>query len=241
MSIKQVKLGEKAAPSGIPKYKGSVKAKSIACIPSSKRVLCVETYYHSKIGFWYANNMTDREVLGKPKQRYVMPLIVYDVKSFPKDYGEPMLINFLMLSQKKYSALCEKMEMYGDLSQYDLVISCDDDQYQDLQVDVLVLDGNPVKAKLRRSKEMFNKAKELLGNYNNLIEDSVASKISDQNFRKLYFGEGESGASGQELNNLPQGSEKGQSSGGDDQKKIQQDDSVIDVDSSDDLDDLENL
>ena len=135
MALTQIKLGEKAKPVGVEKYKGSEKFKSVIALIGNN-AFPVATHYLQNGGYIYATDYTMKE-LGIPKTKYVFPILNYTVREFPYDYGMPFILQYLMIPEKIYNDFCEKQEMHGDLTKVDMTVTCLGEKYQDNSFDIL--------------------------------------------------------------------------------------------------------
>jgi len=193
-NLLSINFGDHAQYIAIEKYKGSERYSDVIALPT-KRVDTVYTHYVQGIGHFYCLTAKAMiESMGKgespvisprvcckdhesAKIRYVLPIIQYtgDVE---KGYGMPIFIKHLFLSERPYNDLKRKDKLKGgNLHKFDILVTCEDQEYQTLKFDIID-EG----AKFLKDKKMQAIIKAGLKAYDELIESSIARTIDEQKY-----------------------------------------------------------
>lgn len=94
-------------------------------------VVIVKTHYDEDVGSIICNGSLCCETFGLPSVRYVFPVVHYEDTD---KKGNPLSANIevkvLAVGKDNYEELLTIMENKGPLSQFDLVVTCNDEGYQ---------------------------------------------------------------------------------------------------------------
>ena len=134
-----------------------------------------------------------------PATKYIVPVVHY-TRTSRDSYGLPVSVKYLTLGREMYeSGLMTKQQILEDqghgknLNDVDLMVTCTDEQYQRLTVDVL-----NQSARWRDDKAIHAEVQKQYREYVSLIGLSVAREITAEQFLAQY--EGGSGSMGGNVN-----------------------------------------
>jgi hypothetical protein len=99
----------------------------------SPQVLAIKTHYIEGVGSILCNGKTCCKVDGSPRIRYLFPIVVYDVDSKGKPVSNKLNFKVLSVAEGVYQDIATLMEVQ-DLTTIDLLVTCKDEQYQDISL-----------------------------------------------------------------------------------------------------------
>lgn len=177
-----ISIGDLVKPIAVEKFRGSEGTREVVAVMSTK-VNAAGIHFSPGMGYFYCFKGRCCQELGLAQLRYVIPLICYTVQEthpktqVPTKWGSPMVAKYLALGKDAYeSDLLVKHQLQGDITKFDLLVSCVDDQYQKLKFEVM----GPCQWRTR--KESIPEVQELAKEYRSLIGLSVARTLSEAQF-----------------------------------------------------------
>lgn len=180
--LKPISFGDIVKPIQIEKLKGSEKHPMIVNFITSK-VFAANVQYHEDVGYFYSFNGVDIDVVGLPRQKYIIPAIVYS--GTPNSYGLPISIYYYPASPAVYEELRLKDSIIrkneGDnvgLENKDVLMRCTDDVYQKINFETF----GP--CLWQKDQATARTVYGMIAEYENLIEPSVARVISEEKFKE---------------------------------------------------------
>lgn len=174
-----INLGDTVRPIAIEKFKGAKGSTEVVSV-LSRKINAATVHYALGAGYFFCFKGACCQNLGLPQIRYIVPILVYNVVKFPREYGAPLLVKYLSLGKDAYeSDLLVKEQISGDVTKIDLAITCTDEKYQKLKFDHI----GP--ARWRTDKDMVALTTTLFKEYQALIGLSVARSIDEEAFLKV--------------------------------------------------------
>lgn len=181
MSFHQIELGDKLKSIAVERYKASEGHKDVIAVVS-KKIAAVHMHYQEGVGFFYCFQGKCCEDLGLPSVRYILPVLVYTLRDIrTRDYGMPLSLKYMALGKDVYeSQILSKLEISQDLNMKDLLVTCTDEGWQKITIDVIGPNSwrDP-------KKGMVDTVKMLYDEYKRLISLSVARSITESKYVEL--------------------------------------------------------
>lgn len=144
----------------------------------SDQVVVAKTHYDEDIGnflcFGGACCQTDLA-----RVRYVFPIMKYETDTKGKPVGKEVKCMAFVVGQETYQTLLDITDLKGSLTQFDLLVSCSDEQYQKITIQ------EAGEARYKKSAEMVRKINEFWAENGKHILKSTARKVTPQEFARL--------------------------------------------------------
>ena len=152
----------------------------------SDQVIVAKTHYDEDIGnFLCFGGACCQNDLARV--RYVFPIVKYETDTKGKPVSKEVKCMALVVGQDTYQTLLDIMDLKGSLTQFDLLISCSDEQYQKITLQ------EAGEARYKKSAEMVRKINEFWAENGKHILKSTARKVTPQEYTKLKAGDTTSG------------------------------------------------
>lgn len=143
------------------------------------KVVIVKSHYSDDIGSVLCNGSYCCEVFGLPSIRYCFPVVHYEVTD---KKGNPLSaeidVKVLAVGKNNYEELLTIMDNKGPLSQFDLVVTCNDEGYQKCSF----TEAGP--AKWKRSKKAIAQVQERLKKDGKNLVAAIGRNMTDAQLRK---------------------------------------------------------
>lgn len=168
----EIDFGDKISYSPISRYKGKKDKRDLVQI-LSLNPLAVRYHYEAGVGYYYCygGGCCNR---GNPVNiRYVFPIVVFDTDVRGKIVSDNFEISYLQLGSEAYENLILKYEINADLGERAILISCSDEKYQRLSLEVA--GESPLKTKPELQKLVLESYQELRPH----IPASIARLVSN--------------------------------------------------------------
>lgn len=144
----------------------------------SDQVIVAKTHYDEDIGnFLCFDGACCQSDLARV--RYVFPIMKYETNSKGKPIGTEVKCMALVVGQDTYQTLLDIMDLKGSLTQFDLLVSCSDEQFQKITLQEAGL------ARYKKKPEMVRQINEFWAENGKHILKSTARKITAQEYTKL--------------------------------------------------------
>lgn len=170
--------GIKVQRYAVPRIKFTANAKSLISIVTDQ-VIVAKTHYDEEIGSNFLCFNGDCCNAGLPRIRYVYPVVVYDTDTKGKPISKDLKYGALCIGSEQYDALQDIQDMKGSLTQFDLLVTCQDEKYQKITITEA---GNARWAKIpgaqQQIAEFWNK------NMKDILK-GIARTISPEEYAKL--------------------------------------------------------
>jgi len=145
-------------------------------------VVLVDMHFEKGVGGFYCFESICCERNGQPMRRYALPIVHYGTVN-PRDitdYGPPFEVEYLLLSEGDYKdKVLMKHKLQGDLTQFDIVITCTDAHYQKLNMDV----GRP--ALWRTNPDWMREILDKKTKYDKTIERAIARPLDEATYLNI--------------------------------------------------------
>lgn len=152
-------------------------ARSLISVITDK-VVAVKCHYRQGLGSYLCFGGQCCEVDGLPRIKYVFPIVRYDTNKKGVPVTKDLTFEALAIGQEQYESMLAISELNGNLSKLDLMVLCNDEQYQKLSFAA----AGPTRWK--KNSQMVASVKEFWGeNMKDLIK-GVAREISPQQLSK---------------------------------------------------------
>ena len=180
MSVPGVVIGDvgiEVSRFPVERAKFTTSARSLISIISPK-VIVVKTHYSEELGNYVCFGGKCCEVGGLAKVRYLFPIVVYDTDKKGLPVSKEVSFRVLSLGKDSYDDVRTIMELNGDISKMDLVVTCKDEQYQKVSL------AQAGAARWRKDKEV---ARQVVSFWKEHMKDlimPVARVISAEEFMK---------------------------------------------------------
>jgi hypothetical protein len=132
MSVPGVVIGEvgiEVSRFPVERAKFTTSSRSLISIVSPK-VIVIKTHYNEDLGNYVCFGGKCCEVDGLAKVRYLFPVVIYDTDKRGLPVSKEVSFRVLSLGKDSYDDVRTIMELNGDISKMDLVVTCKDEQYQ---------------------------------------------------------------------------------------------------------------
>lgn len=180
MSVPGVVIGDvgiEVSRFPVERAKFTTSSRSLISIVSPK-VIVVKTHYNEDMGNYVCFGGKCCEVDGLAKVRYLFPIVVYDTDKKGLPVSKEVSFRVLSLGKDSYDDVRTIMELNGDISKMDLVVTCKDEQYQKVSL------AQAGAARWRKDKEI---ARQVVSFWKDHMKDvimPVARVISPEEFLK---------------------------------------------------------
>lgn len=126
-------IGLQVSKYAIDKLKFTKSARTLLNIITSN-VICVKTHYIEDVGSVICNEGYCCEVADVPSVRYVFPCVVYDTDKAGKPMSTALEFKSLVVGQGVYQDIMTQHELNEDITNFDLLITCKEETYQDISI-----------------------------------------------------------------------------------------------------------
>ena len=145
----------------------------------TEQVVAIKTHYIENVGSILCFDGKCCKVDGAPRIKYLFPVVVYDTNAQGKAISTKIQNKVLAVGRGVYEdimAIHEINEEVGGISAIDLVVSCKEEQYQDISI-------QPAgKASWKKKPELIKQVTEFWAKNMEHIFESVAREISEDDF-----------------------------------------------------------
>lgn len=152
-------------------------SKALISIVSSK-VVAVKTHYREGLGSYlcFGGACCDKDGLARIK--YLFPVNVYDTDRKGSPVSKDLQRKVLAIGSDQYEDIRTMMELNGDITAYDILVTCKDEKYQKIS---FTLAGT---ARWRKSKKMMSDTVEFWREHMKDIIKPVAREITESDLEK---------------------------------------------------------
>lgn len=98
----------------------------------SSKVVAIKTHYREGLGNYLCFGGECCEYDGLARVKYLFPVNVYDTNKKGKPVSTEMQYRVLSIGADQYEDIMTLQELNGDITQFDILVSCKDEQYQKL-------------------------------------------------------------------------------------------------------------
>lgn len=144
----------------------------------TRNVLILKVHYHEDTGSFICFGGKCCEVLSElPRIKYAFPAVVYetDVKGKPVENGR-VTVKVFAMGESDYNDIMDKDELNGDITKYDILISCEDEQYQKIKMNL----AGP--ARWRKNKEIVKEVVDFWNKNKKHMVTAVGKILSEKDF-----------------------------------------------------------
>lgn len=175
-------LGIELSRLPVERAKFTKDSRSLISIVSGK-VVAVKTHYREGLGSYLCFGGKCCEADGLARVKYLFPVVVYDTDKRGAPVSSDVSYKVLAIGKDQYDDIRTMAELNGDITGYDILVSCKDEQYQKLSFS---LAGD---ARWRKSRRLTQATREFWKtNMKNLIMP-VARRISERDLMKETAGD----------------------------------------------------
>lgn len=168
-------MGDEVSKFPIEKMKFSERHKERISVMRAKPVI-LKSHFDEDVGSFRCFGGKCCEKLGLPDVRYLFPIVVYDTNKRGIPTSKEVDVKVLKLSRDLYRSLIDKHEATGDISTKDILVTCNDEEYQRVTFTVA---GN---AKWLQDKEVKKHVYNFWKDNNEYFLDAIARKISEEDY-----------------------------------------------------------
>lgn len=137
----------------------------------TNKVVAIKTHYREGIGSYLCFGGECCEHDGLARVKYLFPINMYDTNKKGKPISADLSYKVLAVGQDQYEDIMTLQELNGDITQYDILISCKDEQYQKLSFQLAGAARCQQNEQWKKSKaEFINFWKE---NYKHIVKSSA--------------------------------------------------------------------
>lgn len=173
--MKTGKIGDKESKFPIEKMRFSEGSKERISVMSSN-VIIVKRHYHEDTGSFFCFDGKCCDELGLPDVRYLFPIVVYDTNKKGIPVTKEVEVKVLQLPRSLYDSVVDKHEATGDISKKDMIVSCNDETYQQLTFTVAG------EAKWRGNSEVKKEVYNYWKKNHKYLKMSVGREITEKKF-----------------------------------------------------------
>lgn len=145
----------------------------------TEQVIAIKTHYIENVGSILCFDGKCCKLDGAPRIKYLFPVVVYDTNAQGKAISTKIENKVLAVGRGVYEdimAINEINEEVGGISAIDLVVSCKEEQYQDISI-------QPAgKASWKKKPELIKQVTEFWSKNMEHIYESVAREITEDEF-----------------------------------------------------------
>lgn len=139
----------------------------------SGRVAAIKTHYREGLGSYLCWGGKCCEVDGLSRVKYLLPVVVYDTDRRGAPISTKLDYKVLSIGKDQYDDILTVVDLNGEVTQFDLLVTCKDEQYQKIS---FTLAGN---ARWKKNAKMVKEVKEFWTENMKHILKPVARKISE--------------------------------------------------------------
>jgi len=186
LGFQEIELGEKLSYSPIKRCKGKKDKREMVQLLSS-RPLAVRYHFEKGIGFYYCFGGSCCERGNPLNIRYVFPIVLFNTDVRGKIVSNDFEVQYLQLGSEAYDNLILKFEVNPDLLDRLILISCNDEKYQRLSMEVA--GESPLKKDEEWRKLVEASYQELRPHIPTSIARLVSNEKEFQQLLRKYSGE----------------------------------------------------
>lgn len=167
----------------VERAKFTTSSKALISIVSSNVVAC-KTHYNEDVGNYICFGGACCEHDGLAKVRYLFPIVQYDTDKKGVPVSKEVTFRVLTLGKDAYDDVRTIMDLNGDLSKLDLLVTCKDEQFQKISIQMAGA------ARWRKSKDL---AREVVSFWKKNLKEMVkpvARVITEEEYTKKISGSG---------------------------------------------------
>lgn len=169
-----VEMGTRVSQYPIEKYKG-VKGRRDRISILSNKPLVTKSHYHEKVGsFYYLDAAVAKGQ--SVNVRYNFMIVVWDTDSKGALVSTKFTLGILSTGYDAYQNLCDKFELNGDLTKFQMLVTCLESKYQDLSFEIAG------QAPYAGNAELFSEIKLRYKEVVNYMPLVIAQKIDEKTF-----------------------------------------------------------
>lgn len=170
-------IGLEISRYAVDKLKFSVSKREMINIVSPQ-VLAIKCHYIEGLGSIICNGKTCCEKDGMPRIKYLFPVVVYSTDSKGRPVDKTLSYKVLAVGKDTYESIMTKHELQGDITKVDLVVSCQDENYQKIQMDIAG------ECRWKKDKGMAKEVVEFWQENMKELYKSIARNVTDKEVRE---------------------------------------------------------
>lgn len=170
------KTGIEVSRFPVERFKFTKGQKSLISILSDN-VIVAKTHYDEDLGNFlcFGGACCDSDLA---RVRYVYPVLKYETNAKGKPISKEVRFGSLVLGQDQYDTIRDIEDLKGDITNFDLLISCSDEQYQKITIQ----EAGP--ARWHKIEGITKQIQEFWSENGKYILKSIAKKITPQEYAK---------------------------------------------------------
>lgn len=142
----------------------------------------IKLHYHEGIGSYLCFDGECCAVDGNARIRYLLPIVRYNTDKKGKPIDKKLSYQVLALANDAYQSLMDIKEMYGTVTNVNIMVTCLDEQYQKLQ---FLPAGE---CHWKRSPELINEVSEFWKKHGKDIMKPIAMPMTAEQFAQKLGG-----------------------------------------------------
>lgn len=139
----------------------------------SGKVVAVKTHYREGLGSYLCWGGKCCEVDGLARVKYLFPVVVYDTDKRGAPVSTDLAFKVLSIGKDQYDDIRTMIDLNGDITKFDLLVTCKDEQYQKIS---FTMAGE---ARWRKSKAMVQETMQFWKENMKHLLKPVARKITE--------------------------------------------------------------
>lgn len=143
------------------------------------RVIAVKTHYMDGLGNIICNGKTCCDVEGAPRVKYVFPVVVYDTDKKGRPVSKSLDFKALAVGAETYESIMTKHDLQGDITSVDLLVTCTDEGYQKIQLDVAG------ECRWKKNAGMVKQVSEFWADNMKDLLKAIARQVTDQEVKNV--------------------------------------------------------
>lgn len=156
----------------VERIKFTKDARTLLSIVSGK-VVAIKTHYREGLGSYLCWGGKCCEMDGLSRVKYLFPVVVYDTDKRGAPVSTDLTFKVLAIGKDQYDDIKTMIELNGDITKFDLLVTCKDEQYQKIS---FTLAGE---ARWRKSKAAIQETTQFWKENMKHIIKPVARKITE--------------------------------------------------------------
>lgn len=171
--IIQGDIGLEVSRYPVDRIKFTTNAKALINIVTP-RVVAVKTHYLEGLGNIICTGKSCCDLDGAPRIKYVFPVVVYETDKKGRPISKNLEFKALSVSSETYESIMTKHDLQGDITSVDLLVTCTDESYQKVQLDVA---GN---CRWKSNQAMIKQVSEFWAENMKDLLKAIARQVTDQ-------------------------------------------------------------